>query len=82
MAEHFDYSIASGSSGNLAGLYVSDGTAVLIDVGVCSWVSTAALAAFDMKPGELDALIITHEHIDQVLESCVPVTRLTLAIRN
>ena len=33
MAEHFYYSIASGSSGN-CGLYVSDGTAVLIDVGV------------------------------------------------
>ena len=65
MAEHFYYSIASGSSGN-CGLYVSDGTAVLIDVGVSLRKLTAALAAFDMKPGELDALIITHEHIDHV----------------
>ena len=65
MAEHFYYSIASGSSGN-CGLYVSDGTAVLIDVGVSRRKLTAALAAFDMKPGELDALIITHEHIDHV----------------
>ena len=55
MAEHFYYSIASGSSGN-CGLYVSDGTAVLIDVGVSLRKLTAALAAFDMKPGELDAL--------------------------
>ena len=60
MAEHFYYSIASGSSGN-CGLYVSDGTAVLIDVGVSLRKLTAALAAFDMKPGELDALIITHD---------------------
>ena len=65
MAEHFYYSIASGSSGN-CGLYVSDGTAVLIDVGVSLRKLTAALAAFDMKPGELDALIITHEHLDHV----------------
>ena len=65
MAEHFYYSIASGSSGN-CGLYVSDGTAVLIDVGVSLRKLTAALASFDMKPGELDALIITHEHIDHV----------------
>ena len=65
MAEHFYYSIASGSSGN-CGLYVSDGTAVLIDVGVSLRKLTAALTAFDMKPGELDALIITHEHIDHV----------------
>ena len=57
MAEHFYYSIASGSSGN-CGLYVSDGTAVLIDVGVSLRKLTAALAAFDMKPGELDALVV------------------------
>ena len=41
MAEHFYYSIASGSSGN-CGLYVSDGTAVLIDVGVSLRKLTAA----------------------------------------
>ena len=73
MAEHFYYSIASGSSGN-CGLYVSDGTAVLIGVGNMNDIrdivyvkperfdslSTQAIA------GELDALIITHEHIDHV----------------
>lgn len=33
MAEHYYYSIASGSSGN-CGLYMADGTAILIDLGV------------------------------------------------
>jgi len=32
MAEHYYYSIASGSSGN-CGLYMADGTAILIDLG-------------------------------------------------
>jgi len=31
MAEHYYYSIASGSSGN-CGLYMADGTAILIDL--------------------------------------------------
>ena len=48
MAEHFYYSIASGSSGN-CGLYVSDGTAVLIDVGVSLRKLTAALALQQTK---------------------------------
>ena len=33
MAEHYYYSIASGLSGN-CGLYMRDGTAILIDLGV------------------------------------------------
>ena len=65
MAEHFYYSIASGSTGN-CGLYVSGGTAILIDVGVSLRRLTAALKTFGMTPGELDALVITHEHIDHV----------------
>ena len=32
MAENYYYSIASGSSGN-CGLYMADGTAILIDLG-------------------------------------------------
>ena len=35
MAEHYYYSIASGSSGN-CGLYMADGTAILIDLGVAA----------------------------------------------
>ena len=65
MAEHFYYSIASGSTGN-CGLYVSGGTAILIDIGVSLRRLTAALKTFGMTPGELDALVITHEHIDHV----------------
>ena len=57
MAEHFYYSIASGSTGN-CGLYVSGGTAILIDVGVSLRRLTAALKTFGMTPGELDALVV------------------------
>ena len=65
MAEHYYYSIASGSSGN-CGLYMADGTAILIDAGVSLRKITTALKALSLTPDDLAAVLVTHEHIDHV----------------
>ncbi len=58
-------SLYSGSSGNC--LYVgSDTTHVLIDVGVSMKKVVASLLELDVKPEELDAIFITHEHSDHI----------------
>lgn len=58
-------SLYSGSSGNC--IYVgSDNTHVLIDVGVSMKKVVAALQEIDIKPEELDAILITHEHSDHI----------------
>lgn len=65
LAERYYYSIASGSTGN-CGLYVADGTAVLIDLGVSMRKITTALAACGLAPSDLAGVLLTHEHIDHV----------------
>lgn len=65
MAEHYYFSIASGSSGN-CGLYMADGTAILIDLGVSFRKVTAALKALSLTPADISAVLLTHEHIDHV----------------
>ncbi|MBQ9863187.1 MAG: MBL fold metallo-hydrolase [Lachnospiraceae bacterium] len=58
-------SIASGSSGNC--IYVgSDTTHILIDAGISAKRTVEGLAGLDIKPEELDAILITHEHADHV----------------
>ena len=58
-------SLYSGSSGNC--IYVgSDHANILIDVGVSAKKVTAALESIDVKPEELDAVLITHEHSDHI----------------
>ncbi|MGN0155554.1 MAG: MBL fold metallo-hydrolase [Lachnospiraceae bacterium] len=58
-------SLYSGSSGNC--IYVgSDNTHVLIDVGVSMKKVVSALQEIDIKPEELDAILITHEHSDHI----------------
>lgn len=55
----------SGSSGN--SVYVSDGrTSVLVDAGHCGRTIENALAAIDVLPASLAAILVTHEHIDHV----------------
>ena len=55
--------IASGSSGNC--LYAGDkDTHILIDAGISAKRICAGLDAYGVKPQELDAIIVTHEHID------------------
>ena len=65
MAEHYYYSIARGSSGN-CGLYMADGTAILIDLGVSLRRITTALKALSLTLEDISAVVLTHEHFDHV----------------
>lgn len=57
--------IASGSSGNC--IYTgSDTTHILIDAGISGKKTEAGLNGIGVKPGELDAIFITHEHSDHI----------------
>lgn len=58
-------SIASGSSGN--SIYVgSDTTHILIDTGVSGKKVINGLNDLDIAGNDLDAILITHEHIDHI----------------
>ncbi|MCH5184878.1 MAG: MBL fold metallo-hydrolase [Oscillospiraceae bacterium] len=58
-------SVASGSSGNA--VYISDGhTSLLIDCGISGKCLAEGLLRADISPDSLDAVLITHEHIDHV----------------
>ena len=57
--------LASGSKGNAT--YVSDGkTSILIDAGLSGIEIQRRMAARDLSPEDLDALIVTHEHSDHI----------------
>lgn len=57
--------IASGSSGNC--LYVGNQDShILIDAGVSGKHIKEGLEGFGVNPAELDAILITHEHIDHI----------------
>jgi phosphoribosyl 1,2-cyclic phosphodiesterase len=56
-------SISSGSSGN--SIYVgSDTTHILVDAGISGKRIEEGLRKMDIKASELDAIFVTHEHID------------------
>lgn len=58
-------SLYSGSSGN--SLFVeTDNTKLLVDAGVSCKKIESALADIAVNPEELDAILVTHEHIDHV----------------
>ncbi len=58
-------SIASGSSGNC--IYAgTDMTHVLVDVGISGKRTEAGLKELGVKAGELDGILITHEHSDHI----------------
>lgn len=58
-------SIASGSSGNC--LYVgNDDTHILIDTGVSKKRIESGLKSLGVEPGDISAVLITHEHSDHV----------------
>ncbi|MBQ4361444.1 MAG: MBL fold metallo-hydrolase [Lachnospiraceae bacterium] len=58
-------SIASGSSGNC--IFTGSGsTRLLIDTGLSKKRILEGLAGIDVGPGDLDGILITHEHADHV----------------
>lgn len=57
--------LASGSKGN--SLFIEDGeTRLLVDAGLSARELTARLAAIGVAAGELNGIIITHEHVDHI----------------
>lgn len=57
--------LASGSSGNCT--YISDGkTHLMIDAGISARAITNALAGLGVTPGDISAILITHEHTDHI----------------
>lgn len=59
------YSISSGSSGN--SIYIgSETTNILVDAGISGKKIEKGLGDIDISPTELDAILITHEHIDHI----------------
>lgn len=56
---------ASGSSGNCT-LVSDNGTHVLIDAGISMRRIKKALADCNLKPSDISAVLITHEHTDHV----------------
>jgi metal-dependent hydrolase (beta-lactamase superfamily II) len=57
--------LASGSSGN-ALLIEADGTRVLVDCGLSYRQLALRMEPFGLHPSDLDAVLLTHEHIDHV----------------
>lgn len=58
-------SLYSGSSGN--SLFVeNNNTKILVDAGVSGKKIIEALDSINVKPEEIDAILVTHEHIDHV----------------
>lgn len=58
-------SLYSGSSGN--SIYVgSDNTHILVDIGMSTKKIIGALHEISLKPEDIDAILITHEHTDHI----------------
>lgn len=58
-------SLYSGSSGN--SLFVqTENTKILIDAGESAKKITEALSSINVNPNDLDAILVTHEHVDHV----------------
>ena len=58
-------SLYSGSSGNCL-LVETSNTKILIDAGESSKKISNALLNMDIEPENIDAILITHEHLDHV----------------
>lgn len=72
-------SLISGSSGNAT--LVSDGrTTILVDCGMSGKRLEQALASIHLSPKEIDAIFITHEHIDHTAGAGVVCRRYQLPV--
>ena len=58
-------SLYSGSSGNCL-LAQTSNTKILIDAGESAKKITSALSSMDIDPTKIDAILVTHEHLDHV----------------
>ena len=58
-------SLYSGSSGNCS-LIQSDNTKILIDAGESCKKICDALCSINIKPNEINAILVTHEHSDHI----------------
>ncbi|UFJ40415.1 MBL fold metallo-hydrolase [Brevibacillus humidisoli] len=57
--------LASGSTGNA--IYIgTDRMSLLIDVGITGKQAEAALKEIGVHPGDLQAILVTHEHVDHI----------------
>lgn len=57
--------LCSGSKGNCT-LLISDNTNIIIDVGITYKLLTSLLASFNLTADKINAVLLTHEHIDHV----------------
>lgn len=72
-------SLYSGSSGNA--IFIKHGaTRILIDAGLSGIRIEKALRSIDEEPSELNALLITHEHIDHIAGAGVLSRRFNIPI--
>ena len=57
--------LVSGSSGN--SIFIeTDGTKILVDAGVSGKKIQSCLEKIDVCGGDIDAIFVTHEHIDHI----------------
>ena len=68
-------SFASGSSGNCF-LIRTERTALLVDAGISGKQVSEGLAALELSPSDISAVLITHEHSDHI-RGLKPVSRAT-----
>ena len=59
------YNLCSGSSGN-SSLLQTDNSKILIDAGGSAKRITEALSSVNVDISSIDAIIVTHEHIDHI----------------
>ncbi len=73
------FSLRSSSRGNAALVYTRK-TKILVDCGISGKVAEEAMAEFDVRPEELDGIVVTHEHTDHIAGVGVMMRRYKLPV--